>query len=151
VILIITRDFWMTLFVTISLVASYFISISLSGLFFKYIVGYNMLSWNVPFFSFIMIVTLGVDYSIFLIMRQKENEESSATDSIINAAGKVGSVIVSAGLILSGTFAAMYPSGVRTLMEIAITVIIGIMLLVLVFIPVFIPSMISVKSKVFKG
>jgi RND superfamily putative drug exporter len=151
VILIITRDFWMTLFVTISLVASYFISISLSGLFFKYIIGYNMLSWNVPFFSFIMIVTLGVDYSIFLIMRQKENEEGSATDSIINAAGKVGSVIVSAGLILSGTFAAMYPSGVRTLMEIAITVIIGIMLLVLVFIPVFIPSMISVKSKVFKG
>ncbi|MEA5078380.1 MAG: MMPL family transporter [Anaerolineaceae bacterium] len=151
VILIITRDFWMTLFVSISLFASYFIAISLSGVFFKYVLGLAQLSWNVPFFSFIMIVSLGVDYSIFLIMRQKENSALSMTDSLIEAAAKVGSVIVSAGLILSGTFAAMYPSGVFTLMEISVTVIIGIMLLVLAFIPVFIPAMTSLKSKIFKG
>lgn len=151
VMLIITRDFWMTLFVAISLIASYFISISLSGIFFNHIVGVNQLSWNVPFFSFIMIISLGVDYSIFLIMRQKENPELSSTQALIQAAARVGGVIFSAGLILSGTFAAMYPSGVLTLMEIAVTVIIGIMLLCLAFIPFFIPAMISLKSKVFKG
>jgi RND superfamily putative drug exporter len=131
----------------ISLVASYFMAISLSGLFFQHIVPIGDLSWNVPFCSFVMIVTLGVDYSIFLIMRQKENKEMSETDSITQAAFKVGSVIISAGLILSGTFASMYPSGVDTLMEMAVTVIVGIMMLCLVFLPIFIPTMVSLKSK----
>jgi putative drug exporter of the RND superfamily len=147
VMLFITRDFWMTLFVSMSLVASYFIALSLAGLGFKYVLSVPQLSWNVPFFSFIMVVTLGVDYSIFLIMRQKENHNLSLTESVVDAAAKVGSVIVSAGLILSGTFAAMLPSGVLTLMEVSVTVIIGILLLCLVFIPIFIPSMISFQAR----
>lgn len=146
VLLFITRDLWMTVFVSISLVASYFIAVSLSALFFQHVVGIPELSWNVPFFSFIMVVSLGVDYSIFLIMRQKERPDLTPSQSVVDAAAKVGSVILSAGLILSGTFAAMYPSGVNTLMEISVTVIIGIMLLCLVFIPVFIPTMISFQA-----
>jgi len=147
VLVFVTKDIWMPIFVMISLVASYFMAISLSGLFFQHIVPIGDLSWNVPFCSFVMIVTLGVDYSIFLIMRQKENKEMSETDSITQAAFKVGSVIISAGLILSGTFASMYPSGVDTLMEMAVTVIVGIMMLCLVFLPIFIPTMVSLKSK----
>ncbi|OMD67888.1 hypothetical protein BSK62_06660 [Paenibacillus odorifer] len=34
----------------------------------------EILSWIVPFFSFIMIAALGVDYSIFLMMRYNELE-----------------------------------------------------------------------------
>jgi putative drug exporter of the RND superfamily len=147
VMLFITRDFWMTLFVSMSLVASYFIALTVAGLAFNQILAVPQLSWNVPFFSFIMIVTLGVDYSIFLIMRQKENTGMPATESVVEAAARVGSVIVSAGLILSGTFAAMLPSGVLTLMEVAVTVIIGILLLCLLFIPIFIPCMISFQHK----
>lgn len=147
VLVFVTKDIWMPLFVMISLVASYFLAISLSSLFFQHVVRLGDLSWNVPFCSFVMIVTLGVDYSIFLIMRQKENNGLPETESITEAAFKVGSVIISAGLILSGTFASMYPSGVDTLMELAVTVIVGIMMLCLVFLPVFIPTMISLKSK----
>lgn len=147
VLLVITRDLWMTICVTISLIASYFIAMSLSSLIFHEIVGFGDLSWNVPFCSFIMIVTLGVDYSIFLIMRQKENAGLSDMDSIVLSCRKVGSVISSAALILMGTFAALYPSGVRTLMELSATVVIGIALLCLIFIPVFIPTMIAIKSK----
>jgi len=147
VLIFITRDIWMPIFVMISLLASYFLAISLSSLFFQHVARIGDLSWNVPFCSFIMIVTLGVDYSIFLIMRHKENENMKETDSITQAAFKVGSVIISAGLILSGTFASMYPSGVDTLMEIAVTVIVGIAMLCLVFLPVFIPTMVSLKTK----
>ena len=147
VLLFITRDIWMPIFVTGSLVAAYFIAMTLSSLIFNQIIGFGDLSWNVPFCSFIMIVTLGVDYSIFLIMRQKENAGLSETESIVLSCRKVGSVITSAALILMGTFAALYPSGVKTLMELSVTVIIGIALLCLVFIPVFIPTMTTIKSK----
>lgn len=147
VLFVITRDFWMSVFVMISLVASYYIAMSVSGLIFQHILGKGYLTWNVPFFSFIMIVALGVDYSIFLIMRHRENKHMSLTESITLAAKSVGGIIVSAGIILSGTFATMYPSGVLTLMQLSITVILGILLLCLVFLPVFIPAVISIKEK----
>ena len=147
VLIFITRDIWMPIFVTISLIASYLIAMTLSSIIFHRIVEFGDLSWNVPFCSFIMIVTLGVDYSIFLIMRQKENVGLSDMESIVLSCKKVGSVITSAALILMGTFAALYPSGVRTLMELSVTVVIGISLLCLVFIPIFIPTMITIKSK----
>ncbi len=147
VLMFITRDIWMSIFVTISLIASYFIAMTISSIIFHEIVGFGDISWNVPFCSFIMIVTLGVDYNIFLIMRQKENIGLSDMESIVLSCKKVGSVISSAALILMGTFAALYPSGVRTLMELSVTVVIGIALLCLVFIPIFIPTMIAIKSK----
>lgn len=147
VLVIITHEIWMPIFITISLIASYYIAMTLSSIIFHQIIGFGDLSWNVPFCSFIMIVTLGVDYSIFLIMRQKENVGLSDMESIVLSCKKVGSVITSAALILMGTFAALYPSRVRTLMELSVTVVIGISLLCLVFIPVFIPTMIAIKSK----
>ncbi len=146
VLLIVTRDFWMSIFIMLSLVASYYISISISGLIFNNLLDKGNLTWNVPFFSFIMIIALGVDYSIFLVMRHRENKHMHLTDSIVAAAKSVGGVIFSAGIILSGTFAAMYPSGVLTLMQLSITVILGILLLCLVFLPVFIPAMVSIKA-----
>ena len=147
VLLVITRRLWMPIFVLGSLVASYFISISLSGLFFHYALNEPELSWLVPFCSFVMIIALGVDYSIFLIMRHNENSGMRETDSIVVACRKVGGVITSAALILSGTFAAMYPSGVITLMELAVTVILGLVMLCFIFLPVAIPTLISLESK----
>ena len=150
ILLLITRDFWMSLFINMSLIAAYYIAFSLSGLIFGKLFNMGLLSWTVPFTSFIMLVTLGVDYSIFLIMREKENKGLSENDSIIEASYRIGSVIISAGLILSGTFAAMLPSGVKTLMEVSVTVMIGIMLLCILFIPVFIPTMVSIKTSLSK-
>lgn len=58
-----------------------------------------------------MIVKLGVDYSIFLMMRYREVEEVGA-EGIIEAAKHIGRVVLSAVLILGGTFAALIPSGI---------------------------------------
>ncbi|MFD1175384.1 MMPL family transporter [Paenibacillus puldeungensis] len=148
VLFVVTRDFWMSVFVMVSLIGSYYIAMSISGLIFDHVLGKGALTWNVPFFAFIMIIALGVDYSIFLIMRHRENKHMSLTESIVQAAKSVGGIIFSAGIILSGTFAAMYPSGVLTLMQLSITVIVGILLLCLIFLPVFIPATISIKEKV---
>ncbi|AAK76847.1 MMPL family transporter [Clostridium acetobutylicum] len=148
VLLIVTRDSWMSIFIMASLVASYYIAISISGLLFNNVLGKGDLSWNVPFFSFIMIISLGVDYSIFLVMRYRENLDLPSKEAIVSAAKSVGGVISSAGIILSGTFAAMYPSGVPTLMELSLTVILGIILLCTVFLPIFIPAMIAIKSSI---
>lgn len=56
---------------------------------------------------------------------------------------KMGSVIITAAIILSGTFGAMMPSGVLSLMQIGTVVVSGLMLFGLVILPLFIPAVIS--------
>ena len=103
-----------------------------------------MLTWNTPFFSFIMLIALGVDYSIFLMMKYQEYDGFLATPGarIVKAATEIGAVVVSAALILSGTFAALMPSGVLTLIQVALVVIIGLTILVFA-IPTIISSLLS--------
>lgn len=101
------------------------------------------LSWNVPFFSFVMIAALGVDYSIFLMDRFREYPDLPANEAIVLAARNIGGVVISAAVILAGTFATLYPSNIIVLMELAICVVIGLFLLGFVLLPVAIPALIA--------
>ena len=119
-------------------------SLDITHLISKAFLGQSMLTWNTPFFSFIMLIALGVDYSIFLMMKYQEYDGFLATPGarIVKAATEIGAVVVSAALILSGTFAALMPSGVLTLIQVALVVIIGLTILVFA-IPTIIPSLLS--------
>lgn len=61
--------------------------------------------------------------------------------------GRMGSVIISAVIILCGTFAAMLPSGMLSLIQIAAVTIIGLVLYALVMLPLFIPVMVRLFGK----
>lgn len=75
-----------------------------------------------------MIVALGVDYSIFLMMLYRELD-GNATEMILDGVRHIGGVVISATVIIGGTFAALIPSGVITLIEVAMTVILGLFLI----------------------
>ena len=90
------------------------------------ILGYDGLTWVIPFFSFVLLVALGIDYSIFLMDRFNEYKNGFIKDALINAMKNMGTVIISATIILGGTFGAMLPSGVLSLLQIATVVIIGL-------------------------
>lgn len=77
-----------------------------------------------------MLVALGVDYSIFLMMKYREFDNEDAGDRIVKSAGIIGTVVISAAIILGGTFAALIPAGVLTLTQVAVGVISGLVILV---------------------
>jgi RND superfamily putative drug exporter len=104
--------------------------------------GYEGISWAVPFFGFVMLMALGIDYSIFLMDRFKEYRHLSPKEAILKAMENMGTVIMSAAVILGGTFAAMLPSGVMSLLQIATIVLCGLFLYALVMLPLFIPVMV---------
>lgn len=52
-------------------------------------------------------------------------------DRMLDSAKVIGPVVISAAIILSGTFAALMPSGVTTLIQVALAVIIGLVILVI--------------------
>ncbi|MGE7622223.1 MMPL family transporter [Viridibacillus sp. NPDC096237] len=146
VLVIITRSFWKSIIIIASLIIAYYSSLGISELISKYILDIDTLSWNVPFFGFIMLISLGVDYSIFLMMRYNELEQKSS-EAIIEAAKNMGAVVLSAAIILGGTFAALIPSGILTLIQVALVVIVGLVLMGLLLMPIFIPSMFGLTNK----
>lgn len=146
VLLVITRSFWQTLIIIASLILAYLASLGCSQLLSEYVLNQSMFGWTVPFFSFIMIITLGVDYSIFLMMRYLENAHEGY-EMITDATKHIGGVVISAAIILGGTFAALLPSGIVTLMQVAIIVIVGLVLLTLVMLPVFLPATFGITNK----
>lgn len=147
VLIVITRSFWKPIFIIVSLVVAYYTSVGMSEWISKSLLSVDNLGWNVPFFSFIMIVALGVDYSIFLMMRYREVEGDS-TKAIVDAAKHIGGVVISAAIILGGTFAALIPSGVITLIEVAITVILGLFLLSFIMLPIFLPALLGLVDRI---
>ncbi len=146
VLMVITRSISNSIFIVGSLVLVYFASLGIGEVISSHILNIDNLSWNVPFFSFIMIVALGVDYSIFLMMRYNELEGDPAT-RIVEASRHIGGVVLSAALILGGTFAALIPSGVLTLIQVASVVIIGLLLLSLLALPILLPGLMGLTNK----
>ena len=139
--ILITRSLLQPVYILGTLVSAYMAALSLTHLMTRAFLGRPMLTWNTPFFSFIMLLALGVDYSIFLVMRYRNIDQTKylPTERIVRAAKKIGTVVISAAIILSGTFAVLIPSGIPTLIEVAMTVICGLIILVIV-IPLVVPS-----------
>ena len=128
----VTRSLLQPLYILGTLLIAYFCSLSITEWVVKATMGKDMLTWNTPFFGFILLIALGVDYSIFLMTRYRAIEGGKPSDRMLKACGIIGTVVVSAAIILGGTFAALIPSGIPTLIEVALTVIIGLIILVFI-------------------
>ncbi|MFV0560570.1 MAG: MMPL family transporter [Enterococcus sp.] len=144
----VTHSVIQPLAIILTLGIAYISSLGITKLLSSVLIGKDLLTWNTPFFSFIMLVALGVDYSIFLMMRYRDsrkNEGVPPVQGIIEASTVIGAVVLSAAVILGGTFAALIPSGVTTLIQVALTVIIGLVLLVFLL-PLVLSAVIKLSS-----
>lgn len=128
----VTRSLLQPIYILGTLLIAYFCSLSISEWVVKAVLNKDMITWNTPFFGFILLIALGVDYSIFLMTRYRALEGNRPSDRILKACGIIGTVVISAAIILGGTFAALIPSGIPTLIEVALTVIIGLIILVFI-------------------
>ena len=139
--ILITRSLLQPVYILGTLVSAYMVALSITHLLTRIFLDRPLLTWNTPFFSFIMLLALGVDYSIFLVMRYRNIDQNKylPTERIVRAAKEIGTVVISAAIILSGTFAALIPSAIPTLIEVAMTVICGLIILVII-IPLVVPA-----------
>lgn len=137
------RSIIMPAYIIGSLILTYFTSMAINEAIYVNILGYTGISWAVPFFGFVILVALGVDYSIFLMDRFNEYKDLSVAEAMLLAMKKMGTVIISAAVILGGTFAAMMPSGMLSLLQIASIVIVGLFLYAIIMLPLFIPVMVK--------
>ncbi|SFC96605.1 putative drug exporter of the RND superfamily [Bacillus sp. OV322] len=147
ILFLLLRSIVMPIYLIASLVLTYYTSMAITEVIFVNILGYEGISWAVPFFAFVILIALGIDYSIFLMDRFNEYKDMPIKEAMLLSMRKMGTVIISAAIILGGTFAAMMPAGVLSLLEIATLILIGLVLYALVILPLFIPIMAKTFGK----
>lgn len=147
ILVILLRSLVMPVYIIASLLLTYYSSIAMTELIFVNIMGYPGINWVTPFFGFVILIALGVDYSIFLMDRFSEYKELDVKTGIMLAMKNMGTVIMSAAVILAGTFAAMLPSGVLSMLQIATLVLSGLLFYALVILPLFVPVLINILGK----
>jgi len=147
VLLLLLRSVVMPIYIIASLVLTFFASVGLTEIVFVDILGYSGVSWATPFFGFVILVALGVDYSIFLMDRFNEHGELNVSEAIVYSMKKMGTVILSAAIILGGTMASMYPSGVLSMLQISTLVLTGLILYSVVVLPFLIPVFVKIFGK----
>jgi RND superfamily putative drug exporter len=148
ILLVVIRSPLISFYISVSLMAAYYISSFALNFIVSNIFKLDGISWNVPFFSFMMIVALGVDYSIFLMTKFKEYKDVDAKEAIVVASKHIGTVIMSAALILGGTFVTMVPAGVKLLTQLAIAVVAGLIALSILLLPLFLPALIALPDAI---
>lgn len=147
ILILLLRSLVMPLYLIVSLLLCFYSSLAINQIIYVNILGYDGTNWTMPFFGFVILMALGVDYSIFLMDRFNEYKGMKVQDAMLLAMRNMGTVIFSAVIILGGTFAAMFPSGVLSLMQIATIVLGGLLLYAFVFLPFFVPVMVKLFGR----
>jgi RND superfamily putative drug exporter len=104
--------------------------------------GFPALDNTAPLFAFLFLVALGVDYTIFLVARAREETPGHGTrDGIVRAVSATGAVITSAGIVLAAVFCVLGVLPLIVLTQLGIIVGLGILLDTFVVRTVIIPAL----------
>lgn len=117
-------------------------ALGLGGWVSVHVFGFPALDNTTPLFAFLFLVALGVDYTIFLVTRaREETREHGTRDGIVRAVSATGAVITSAGIVLAAVFCVLGVLPLIVLTQIGIIVGLGILLDTFVVRTVVIPAL----------
>ncbi len=112
-----------------SVMLSFLCTLGISVLFIRFVVGDAGFDASIPTFAFIFLVALGIDYTIFLMARVREEARKYGTrEGMLRAIAATGPVITSAGVILAGTFSVLMTLPVTYTFDLGFMVALGILL-----------------------
>jgi RND superfamily putative drug exporter len=128
----------------LTVMASFFGTLGLGVFFFLEVQGKAGVDASLPTFAFIFLVALGIDYTIFLMSRVREEARVHGTrEGTLRALAATGPVITSAGIILAGTFSVLMTLPVTFAFNIGFLVAVGILLDTFVVRTVMVPAAIE--------
>jgi RND superfamily putative drug exporter len=103
-----------------SVVLSFGAALGVSAAIF-HLIGFATLDKSVVLNGFLFLVALGVDYTIFLMVRARE-------DGMPKALAVTGGVITSAGLVLAATFSVLSVMPIVFMVQLGVLVAVGVLL-----------------------
>lgn len=129
VLILVLRSLIAPLLVMTATVLSSLAALGLGTFVTTHILGFPGLDVAVPLYSFLFLVALGVDYSIFLTIRAREEAATHATrEAMVRAVALTGGVITSAGIVLASVFVVLGVLPLIVLTQVGVIVALGVLL-----------------------
>ena len=108
---------------------TYFATLGLAVIVFILVFGHTGIGPSVPFFLFVFLNALSVDYNIYLMSRiREEARKAPLREAVVRALSRTGPVITSAGLILAGAFSALMTLPLQDLLQLGFAVAAGVLI-----------------------
>ena len=99
------------------------------------------IDWKTPFFLFVLLVSIGADYGVFLLGRMREEERRAPFAlALARTLAATGPVVSSCGLVLAGTFAALLLARIAFLEQVGVGVTVGVLVDTLIVRPFLLPA-----------
>ena len=124
-------------------VLSFAAALGISAVVFNHVLGFPSADPSVPLYAFTFLIALGVDYSIFLMTRVREESVAYGTrEGVVRGLAVTGGVITSAGVVLAATFAALGIIPLLFLAQLALIVAFGVLIDTLVVRSLLVPALV---------
>jgi RND superfamily putative drug exporter len=131
VILVLLRRPLVCLFLIVSVVAGYLVTMGLVRWLLELYFGsqFTGFRWTTPIFLFVILVAVGQDYNIYLVTRVfEEQQRLTPLEGLRRAVAQTGGIITSCGVIMAATFASMLTASMRGMVELGLALSLGILL-----------------------
>jgi RND superfamily putative drug exporter len=141
VLLLLLRSLVAPVILVVANVVSFAATVGVAALVFNHVFDYPGSDPSTPLYAFVFLVALGIDYSIFLMTRVREEAADRGTRrGILVGLAVTGRVITSAGIVLAATFSALSVIPILFLAQISFIVAFGVLLDTLVVRSLLVPA-----------
>jgi len=141
VLMLLLRSLVAPLVLVVANVISFAATLGVAAVVFNHVFGFPGSDPATPLYAFVFLVALGIDYSIFLMTRVREEARERGTrPGILVGLAVTGGVITSAGIVLAATFSALSVIPILFLVQIAFIVAFGVLLDTLVVRSLLVPA-----------
>jgi len=148
VLLVVLGSLFLPVFAVFSVLMSIVWTLGATRLVFQQFYNYQML-FLIPFFLFVTLLGLGMDYNIFILTRVREEATKGKhlNDAIVAAIEQTGGIITAAAIILAGSLGALMLSSDLLLKEIGFAFAYSILIDALIVRTYLVPAVMSTVGK----
>jgi len=148
VLLVVLGSLFLPVFAVLSVLMSIVWTLAATKLIFQQFYNYQVL-FITPFFLFVTLLGLGMDYNIFILTRIREDatKGKSLNDAIVSAIEQTGGIITAAAIILAGSLGALMISSDLLLKQIGFSFAYSILIDALVVRTYLVPAVMSTVGK----
>jgi uncharacterized membrane protein YdfJ with MMPL/SSD domain len=136
------------LYLVATIAFTYFATLGLAVLVFVLVFDHAGIGPAVPFYLFVFLNALSVDYNIYLMSRiREEARQAPLREAVVRALSRTGPVITSAGLILAGTFSALMTLPLQDLLQLGFAVAAGVLIDTFVTRTLIVPALVALVGR----
>ena len=148
VLAVLLRSLIAPLYLMATIAFTYFSTLGLSVAVFILVFGHAGVGYSVPFYLFVFLNALSVDYNIYLMSRIREEARRSPLKHATRyALARTGPVITSAGIILAGTFSALMTLPLQDLLQLGFAVAVGVLIDTFITRTLIVPALVALLGR----